>query len=173
MGDLLWRGVTVDAGRPGDKGIVGVAYTEAGLYALELPDKIESRLESVSEKDPAWLAGLAADLRDYFAGRPVCFTAPLDDRDYPPFFRRALAACARIPWGESRTYRWLAMEADSPQAVRAAGQAMASNRIPIVVPCHRVLRSDGGLGGFNGGLHWKRKLLRLEKVLGEDTCDAD
>ena len=163
----VWRGAATVGG------VVRLAYTDKGLYALELPDDGQMAFPLVSDDDPLWLQELAEDLHDYFAGEVVCFSPPLDDRDYPPFYRRVLAATVEIPYGESRNYRWLAEQAESPKAVRAAGQAMANNRTPVVVPCHRVLRSDGTLGGFSGGLHWKKRLLSLEKVLGEDLVDAD
>jgi methylated-DNA-[protein]-cysteine S-methyltransferase len=156
-------------------GVVRLAYSEKGLYELELPQRLGPEhevLERVGVGDPAWVQQLALDLVAYFAGECVTFSAPLDDTGYPPFFRRVLAAAAGIPWGESRTYRWLALEADSPKAVRAAGGAMAANRTPVVIPCHRVLRSDGGLGGFSGGLDWKRTLLQLEKLSWEGCSDA-
>ena len=158
----VWRGAETVSG------VVRLAYTDKGLYALELPEEGQMAFPLVSDEDPLWLQELAADLHDYFAGEVVCFSSPVDDSDYPPFFKRVLAAAAEIPYGESRSYGWLAEQAQSPQAVRAAGQAMAKNRTPVVVPCHRVLRSDGMLGGFSGGLHWKKRLLSLEKVLGED-----
>jgi methylated-DNA-[protein]-cysteine S-methyltransferase len=145
-------------------GVLNVAYSEAGLYALELPEDyvVESVFESVGADDPAWLQTLVGDLQRYFQGEQVEFTCPVDDGDYPPFFKDVLAVCAGIPYGQQQTYAWLASEAGSSAAVRAAGQAMANNRTPIVVPCHRILRSDGKLGGFSSGLAWKEKLLALE-----------
>jgi methylated-DNA-[protein]-cysteine S-methyltransferase len=144
-------------------GFVALAYTAAGLYELELP-QAESKdgYLAVGRTDPVWLQKLAADLGSYFNGEPVSFDCPLDYNFYPPFFKDVLTVCAKIAYGQRRTYGWLAAEAGSPKAVRAAGQAMAKNRTPLVIPCHRVLRSDGGLGGFSGGLFWKEKLLALE-----------
>lgn len=155
----LWRCIKTAGGE------VAVAYTAAGLYALELPQDgtfHQNDSVTISGDDPQWLIKLAADLKAYFDGKPVCFTCPIDESGYAPFFKRVLTVCAKIPFGEKRTYRWLAEQAGSPKAVRAAGQAMANNRTPVVVPCHRVLRSNGELGGFSGGLHWKEKLLQLE-----------
>jgi O-6-methylguanine DNA methyltransferase len=79
------------------------------------------------------------------------------------FQRRVWAALQRVPRGETRSYTWLAAEAGHPKAVRAAGAACGANPIPVVIPCHRILRSNGALGGFSGGLHWKRRLLALER----------
>lgn len=144
-------------------GFVLLAYTIAGLHALALP-QAESRdgYPAVAEHDPVWLQKLAVDLGNYFNGEPVSFDCPLDYDLYPPFFKEVLTVCAKIAYGQRRTYGWLAAEVGIPKAVRAVGQAMAKNRTPLVIPCHRVLRSDGGLGGFSGGLFWKKKLLALE-----------
>ena len=87
----------------------------------------------------------------------------LDLEGAPPFFRAAWRACRTIPPGETRSYRWLAAEAGNPLALRAAGQAMARNRFSLIVPCHRVIASDGGLGGYGGGgLGVKARLLQME-----------
>ena len=92
----------------------------------------------------------------------TAFDIPIDWRLSSGFLLRAREECARIPYGEVRTYSELAAAAGSPHAVRAAGNAMAKNPIPIVVPCHRVLRTGGSLGGYGGGLECKRWLLDLE-----------
>lgn len=87
----------------------------------------------------------------------------LDLSGVTPFFRAAWNACRSIPAGETRSYAWLAAEAGSPLAMRAAGQAMARNRFSLVIPCHRVIASDGGLGGYGGGgLGVKARLLQME-----------
>ena len=81
-----------------------------------------------------------------------------------PFQRRVWKAIASIPWGETRSYAWLARKAGSPRAYRAAAQACGANPLPRIIPCHRVIASDGTLGGFSGGLSLKRKLLMLEGI---------
>ena len=87
----------------------------------------------------------------------------LDLEGAPPFFRAAWNACRTIPPGETRSYQWLAAEAGNPPAMRAAGQAMARNRFTLIIPCHRVISSNGGLGGYGGGgLGVKAKLLQME-----------
>ena len=90
---------------------------------------------------------------------------PLDWQLSRDFRRRALRAIARIPYGRTRSYTQIATSAGNERAVRAAGTACGTNPIPVVVPCHRVLRSGGGLGGYGGGLPMKEALLRLEGVL--------
>ena len=101
-------------------------------------------------------------LEQYFAGDRDRFQLDLDMRGIDGFRRRALERLAAIPYGETRTYREVAEAAGNPAAVRAAGGACATNPWPVVVPCHRVLRTDGGLGGYLGGLEMKRGLLELE-----------
>ena len=111
------------------------------------------------------LLRLAEDLGRYFSGEAVDFTAyALDVACETPFVRRALLAARGIPYGEVRSYAWLARAAGSPRAFRAAGQAMSRNPLPLVIPCHRVVRADGSLGGFGGGGRMKRALLLLEGV---------
>lgn len=106
---------------------------------------------------------LAADLRRYFAGETVDFSRyAVDWSPYTPFERSVLEAARAIPYGETRTYGEIAARIGKPGAARAVGQALGRNRTCIVVPCHRVVAANGGLGGFTGGLHWKRDLLALE-----------
>lgn len=113
---------------------------------------------------PAWLNRLLADLDAYFAGRRPAFEVPLALEGVSDFYKKVYKAARAIPYGEVRTYGWLAARAGRPGAARAVGGAMASNPVPIIVPCHRVVRADGGLGGFSapGGTRLKRKLLDLE-----------
>jgi len=101
-------------------------------------------------------------LEEYFAGERERFDVELDLSGIDGFRRRALEVMAAIPYGETRTYRELAAAAGNRAAVRAAGSACATNPWPVVVPCHRVLRTGGGLGGYLGGLEMKRGLLDLE-----------
>lgn len=112
--------------------------------------------------DPDRLAPVIAQLDEYFAGRRDRFDLPLDLSRLPPFTRAVLDAAAAIPSGEVRSYRDVAAEAGSPRGARAAGNALGSNPVPIVVPCHRVVRTGGGLGGYTGGVDIKRRLLSLE-----------
>jgi len=124
----------------------------------ELSDRISPRVLEA----PARLDGVRRELDEYFEGRRTEFSTPVDWQLSHGFLLRAREACATIPYGQVRTYKELATAAGSPEAVRAAGNAMARNPIPIVVPCHRVLRTGGALGGYGGGLECKRWLLDLE-----------
>lgn len=122
-------------------------------------------LEVRFDRPTPLLLRLAEDLRRYFSGEVVDFTDyPVDIAHQSPFSRRVLLAARRIPYGEVRSYAWLARMARSPRAFRAAGQAMSRNPLPLVIPCHRVVRADGSLGGFGGGQRMKRALLLLEGV---------
>ena len=102
------------------------------------------------------------EVRQYLAGRRRRFTVPVDLSGLPAFQRRVLETLRRVPYGRTITYGRLASEAGRPRAARAVGQAMAHNPVPLIVPCHRVVASSGGLGGFGGGLALKRRLLALE-----------
>lgn len=151
-------------------GWVAAVASPRGICALSLPrptsqvamQEVERWLAG-ARRDPAALAQVRERLSAYLKGHPVSLSdIQVDIEDAPPFFRRAWEACRRIPRGQVRTYAWLAQEAGHPKAARAAGQAMARNRLPILVPCHRVLGSNGGLHGYGGGLDMKARLLALE-----------
>ena len=102
-------------------------------------------------------------ISDYLAGKRRRFELPLA-MTAPPFTARVLAEVEAIPFGETLSYGEVADAVGSPRAARAVGQAVGSNPLPIVIPCHRVLAAHGRLGGFGGGLDWKRFLLRLESI---------
>ena len=175
------------AARAEREGLLDVAYcevdspvgpllavaTDEGLVQLGYPNQPrEAMLENLAARisprlleAPARLDPVRRELDEYFAGRRREFDLALDWRLTSGFRRRVLAETARIPFGETRSYTEMAASAGSPRAHRAAGSALGGNPIPIVVPCHRVLRSGGALGGYGGGLDVKVKLLELEGVL--------
>lgn len=156
-------------------GTLTLIATRRGLVRLSYPDEsVEAQIEEVADRiSPRILAApgrtdpIRRQLDDYFAGRRRRFDVPIDWRLVRGFAVDVLRATARIPFGEVSTYRDVAARAGSPNAYRAAGNALGSNPIPIVVPCHRVLHAGGGLGGYTGGLDRKRYLLHLEGVLGD------
>ena len=115
-------------------------------------------------RDPERAAEARRQIGEYLSGKRVAFELPLDLDGVSDFQRRALTACAGIPYGQTRSYAELARELGQAGAARAVGGAMAHNPLPLIIPCHRVLRSDGGLGGFGGGLDIKRRLLDLERA---------
>lgn len=117
---------------------------------------------------PQWAGSLIARLRLFAAGEIVDVAdVPLSLNHLTTFGARVIAACRRIPWGETRTYGELAVECGSPGAARAVGSVMAKNRYPLIVPCHRVLAAGGDLGGYSApdGLEMKRRLLSMEGAL--------
>lgn len=105
----------------------------------------------------------ASEIKSYLCGHITEFTFPFSVIIPDGFRKTALEMLARVPYGKTISYQQLAAKAGSPQAHRAAGSACANNPLPIVIPCHRVLKSDGTLGGFGGGLAAKRRLLEIEK----------
>jgi O-6-methylguanine DNA methyltransferase len=120
-----------------------------------------------TEHDPGALAPIVAQLQEYFAGKRLQFDARLNLESLTSFQQRVLQAAQGIPAGTVWTYGQLAQSIGRPRASRAVGQALGRNPVPIIVPCHRVIASDGSLGGYSGGggLDSKRWLLRLEGAL--------
>ena len=165
-------------------GWMGVLASSSGLRLTTLPHPSPEQCVALlgPEADEANLCPdrftrLRSGLVQYFSGRPVSFAhESIDLGDAPRFYRAAWEACRSIPMGETRSYKWLATQTGRPLALRAAGQSMARNPLPIVVPCHRVIASDGSLGGFGRGrslLHLKRRLLHLEaRYLGLPLSDV-
>jgi len=151
------------------------ASTERGLACLAYPDVrggddevLERLAAQISPRvlhAPARLDGVRRELDEYFGGNRRSFDLELDFALMRPFAREILAATARIPFGSTSTYGEVAAAAGSPGAARAAGRALGSNPIPIVVPCHRVLARDGTLHGYTGGLDRKQLLLEIEGVV--------
>jgi methylated-DNA-[protein]-cysteine S-methyltransferase len=152
------------------------ATTRRGLVRLAFPeedvdDVLERLARAVSPRiveTPRALDGARRELDEYFSGGRRGFELKLDRALIGPFSRRVLGATARIPYGRVLSYQDVAARAGSPRGSRAAGNALGSNPIPIVIPCHRVLRTGGALGGYGGGLERKRWLLQLEGALPPD-----
>jgi methylated-DNA-[protein]-cysteine S-methyltransferase len=149
-----------------------LASTPRGLVRVNLPNQDpEQALEELAAKvsprvleAPARLDEARRELDLYFAGKLTEFKLPIDWALAHGFRGKVQRAINRIPYGQTRTYTEMARKAGNERAVRAAGTACGTNPIPIVVPCHRVLRSGGGLGGYGGGLPMKEALLELEGV---------
>jgi methylated-DNA-[protein]-cysteine S-methyltransferase len=182
--------------RAEDEGLLEVAYgsvespfgdllaavTPRGLLRLSYdPSRNDAVLEQIAEKvsprmleAPARLDPVRRQLDEYFEGRLRKFDLKLDWRLTRGFFQKILRETARVPFGEVATYKQMAEAAGSPRAVRAAGNALGSNPIPIVVPCHRIVRTGGKVGGYGGtlgpyigGPEIKQRLLELEGALDE------
>jgi methylated-DNA-[protein]-cysteine S-methyltransferase len=146
------------------RGLVKIAFGDffdSGNVVEELSERISPRVLEV----PSYFDGVRRELDEYFQGRRTSFDLPLDWQLTRGFTRQVLRRTAEIPYGDVSTYQKVAAAAGSPRAYRAAGNALGANPIPIVVPCHRVLHSGGGLGGYGGGLERKEFLLHLEGVL--------
>ncbi|HEV2997801.1 MAG TPA: methylated-DNA--[protein]-cysteine S-methyltransferase [Solirubrobacteraceae bacterium] len=146
-----------------DRGLVRLAFPEEPLD--EVLDRLARRLSPRIVEAPAALDPVRRELDEYFAGTRHEFEIAIDRALMSPFARRVLDATSAIPYGSVGTYTEMAAAAGSPRGSRAAGNALGSNPIPIIVPCHRVLRTGGNLGGYGGGLHRKRWLLELEGAL--------
>jgi methylated-DNA-[protein]-cysteine S-methyltransferase len=154
-------------------GFFGLAGTESALYRTHLPgpepEKIESRLLKIfpdARLDKTFFKTLQQQIAAYFEGSFVNFSpdVPIDFNGFSGFSRKVLTACRSIKFGRTISYSGLAQKAGRPGANRAAGNALAKNPLPLIIPCHRVLRADGKMGGFSapGGISVKKKMLALE-----------
>jgi methylated-DNA-[protein]-cysteine S-methyltransferase len=146
-----------------NRGLVRVAFE--GEERDEVLDELSRRVSPRILESPAVTDDIRRELDEYFEHRRVTFDVPVDLRLVRGFGARTLRAASRIPYGSVTTYRALADEIGSPGAARAIGNALGANPVPVVVPCHRVLRTGGALGGYGGGLDRKVALLRLEGSL--------
>jgi methylated-DNA-[protein]-cysteine S-methyltransferase len=189
--DKPLEGAVIDKlkARAAEEGLLDVAYSRAdspfgplllattkrGLVRIGLPNQdpdellldLAARVSPRVLEAPAALDEVQRELDLYFAGKIDHFDLPLDWRLSSGFRQRVLRAIDRIPYGQTRSYTEMARKAGNERAVRAAGSACGSNPIPLVVPCHRVLRTGGALGGYGGGLPMKQALLELEGVLDD------
>lgn len=152
-------------------GPLTVAATKRGLVRIAYPDQsVDEVLERLARdvsprilEAPGRLEPLRRQLDEYFEGDRRRFETPIDWSLSRGFFRAVLKATARIRYGQVRSYAEVAASAGSPRAVRAAGNGLGSNPMPVVVPCHRVVASGGGIGGYTGGIERKEFLLALER----------
>ncbi len=159
-------------------GWIGVAWSDIGLSALTLPlaqpaqamvtliDYLQLNPEDLSESDNvnSLINELTVQLNRYFAGDKCHFNFPVDLTWATPFQRQVLQAIQKIPYGQTRSYKQVAEMIGRPNASRAVGNTLARNRVLLVLPCHRVIKQDGSLGGFGASPAWKEKLLKIEGV---------
>jgi methylated-DNA-[protein]-cysteine S-methyltransferase len=142
------------------RGLIRVAFDREGLDDVlrSLADKVSPRILNAPQR----LDGAARELEEYFAGRRISFDIPLDLSLSKGFRRAVLGYLPRIGYGQTANYGSVAAAIGNPKAVRAVGTACATNPLPVIVPCHRVIRSDGQIGSYRGGSEAKRILLDLE-----------
>ncbi|CAL9411106.1 methylated-DNA--[protein]-cysteine S-methyltransferase [Streptomyces sp. enrichment culture] len=171
---VVWTVVGTDIGplllAATGEGLVNVVFHADEAVRGKALERLASRLGADPVEDPGspLLAEAIHQVRAYFAGERRDFELPLDWSLISGFNRQVLRELASgVPYGTVVGYGDLAKRVGEPRAAQAVGVAMGSNPLPVVVPCHRVVESDGGIGGFGGGLETKRKLLALEGVLPE------
>ncbi|OIN99957.1 cysteine methyltransferase [Candidatus Desantisbacteria bacterium CG_4_10_14_0_8_um_filter_48_22] len=163
-----------------EPGFAGVCSTKKGISLLVLPREEKEEVMAIIQKhaadyakassaeledDPGHFADLKKDLAGYFNGKPADLEYTIDLSGYTPFQSAVFTAARGIPYGETRSYRWIARKIGNPRGARAAGQALKVNLLPLLVPCHRVIEEGGKIGGFSLGIRWKERLLQLEGVL--------
>jgi len=155
-------------------GVFTAYFSKRGLARLDFPRRPPppgrpARMAAIGSaaKDPRIALAVQA-LRQALAGKLPTVLPPLHPMTDTPFQQKVWKALRAIPPGETRTYAQIAAAVGHPGAARAVGQACGANPIPVLIPCHRVLASHGGLGGFSAGLAWKKLLLKREKVLAPE-----
>jgi len=143
-------------------GTLGVRTNSKGIYRLHLANDVDYReMQTPYNNQSPILKNALNQLREYFNKNRTTFSVPLD-LQMPPFYEKALMEVAKIPYGKTVSYQEIARRAGNVKAARAAGSANANNPIAIFIPCHRILASDGTLGGYGGGLDKKMILLEHE-----------
>jgi O-6-methylguanine DNA methyltransferase len=160
---LTWLGIATNDGE------FHAGYSEQGLAELHFPTKQAKTSRNAAGKIPAqirsWHRVTTSAVKQTLAGRPADPLPPLDWSSRTDFQQKVWAALTRIPTGKTRSYGEIARAIGKPKAGRAVGGACGANPIPVIVPCHRVLAANGKIGGFSGGLDWKRTLLAREGVV--------
>jgi methylated-DNA-[protein]-cysteine S-methyltransferase len=148
-------------------GDLRLAASDQGLIAVEWARSQPDFDSYLLNSDTEWIAPYADQLQEYFTGGRREFTFPIDWSIFRPFQKQALQRVFQIPYGETRTYAEIAVEIHRPRAYRAVGRANATNPMPIVIPCHRLIGTDGKLHGYGGGdgLKTKEWLLRMERAV--------
>ncbi|MFQ5688593.1 MAG: methylated-DNA--[protein]-cysteine S-methyltransferase [Candidatus Scalindua sp.] len=152
-------------------GPVFIAETIRGVCLVSLSKISEAKFQPLLRqrfqkeiiRDDKRLKIVIHELTSYFNGRQVNFKSMLDLSIGTEFQRKVWEKVSKIPYGELRSYKWIADEIGNPHSVRAVGNAVGKNPVPPIIPCHRVIRSDGKLGGFSSGIALKKWLLKLEK----------
>jgi len=167
MSDAELRYITFNT----EMGWVGVLGSATGLIRATLPQRSSQEARRLlgdyinyATPDPHFFADLVERLRAYFGGHRTLFPDELDLSQATAFQREVWEITRLIPYGKTRSYTWVAEQTGKPRAVRAVGQALARNPLPIIVPCHRVVAKDDRPGGYSGGVVMKKRLLYLEST---------
>ena len=152
-------------------GWMGILASKAGLQAVTLPQSTQQQAFAALGKQvkqavlsPELFCDFEQRFQDYYSGKKTTFTDKLDFSNATPFQKQVWDTTRLIPYGETRSYGWVANQIGKPHAARAVGQALNKNPFLIIVPCHRVIAGDGSLGGFGSGLEMKKVLLEMEKT---------
>lgn len=148
-------------------GAVKVTVTQKGVQCLEFPENsfaaykktLTSGAKTTSNKIEKLFT---KQIKDYFSGKKVAFTVPVDLDGLTPFEKRVLKELSNVPYGQVITYKELALKVGGEKYAHAVGNALGRNPVPVILPCHRVIKSDKSLGGFSSGITWKRILLAIE-----------
>ncbi|MGR3309657.1 MAG: methylated-DNA--[protein]-cysteine S-methyltransferase [Candidatus Brocadiales bacterium] len=144
----------------------GVCFIELlGVQEQAFKKNLKTKFNKTVLRDDAAINDIRDALTGYFAGKTTFFHIPVDLSIGTQFQQRVWRKLKDIPYGEVRTYKWVAEGISLPKGVRAIGQACGSNPVPIIIPCHRVIRTDGSLGGFSSGIAIKEQLLKLEGII--------
>jgi O-6-methylguanine DNA methyltransferase len=153
------------------RGWIGILASIAGLLRVTLPRSTQQQAFDALGKQvkqavlsPELFSDLEQRFQYYYSGAKTTFNDKLDFSNATIFQKQVWEATQLIPYGETRNYGWVAKQIGKPHAARAVGQALSKNPFLIIVPCHRVIASDGSLGGFSGGLEMKQALLEMEKT---------
>lgn len=151
-------------------GSLGLVQRGAGLAQIAIdpnpasfPFEVERTFGGPGKDAAETFSAVLSQLQEYFAGRRLIFRIPLDLNQGTPFQRRVWKTLKDIPYGETVSYKEIAETIGHPSAIRAVGSAVGKNPLPIILPCHRVVASDGSIGGFSAGVPTKKKLLALEQ----------
>jgi methylated-DNA-[protein]-cysteine S-methyltransferase len=154
-------------------GLTGLAATQKGLVRLvnKVPNEkafenfLVKKLGFQAIQNPNHFKSLIEEFANYFKGEQEAFHFPLDLRLGTAFQQKVWKSLLTIPYGTTRSYKWLAQSIKNPNSARAVGNANGQNPLSIIIPCHRVVRENGELGGYTGGVQTKRFLLELEKSI--------
>lgn len=147
-------------------GCLEIKYSERGIYSLDMKKKKNNGGE-INKDEPLFVKECRRRLQDYFkrSEKKMFSELKIDYSGYTPFQLRVLQALSKVDTGTTISYEKLATKSGSPKGARAIGHVMSLNRTPIILPCHRIVRKDGGMGGYAYGLDWKKKLLLHEGIL--------